>query len=133
MLPLEIIQGSRPGPVRAYKPSQDPTGSLPGTVRGPGGYPASFSSKLVPVSLADPGRGPAEPLPGSSRGLIRGLFIAGARVTFKLELKVTRGPRGVKKIDGTRSGSRPVLCGRDGQKKDKKSPGTTREGPFCEL
>ena len=43
-------------------------------------------------------------------GLIRGIFLAGARVIFRLELKVTRG-----------------------QKTVKISPGSAREDPFCEL
>ena len=42
-------------------------------------------------------------IPGMNRG--RPIFLTGARATFKLELKVNRGPRGGEKIDGTRSGS----------------------------
>ena len=63
-------------------------------------------------SRQEPCRAPA----GQFTGPIRGLFIAGVRVTFKLELKVTRGPRGV-----------------TAKKRPKNSPGTAREGPFCEL
>ena len=59
-------------------------------------------------------QGPRRAPAGQYTGLIRGLFLAGARVTFKLELKVTRGPPG------------PVRTA-------KNSPGTAREGPFCEL
>ena len=49
------------------------------------------------MSLADPGRGPAE---------LRGLFVAGARVTFKLELRETRGP-----LRGEKYGRHPVVEG----------------------
>ena len=54
----------------------------------------------------------------------RDLFIVGARVPFMLEIKVTRGPRGVKKTDGTRSGSHRVPC-----VTVKKRPKTARELP----
>ena len=39
-----------------YKPGQDPTGTRPDPVGDPGWYPACFSSRIVPVSLAYPGR-----------------------------------------------------------------------------
>ena len=67
---------------------------------------------------------PAEPPAGQFTGLNRGLFLAGARVTFKLELKVTRGPRGVNKWTAPGrgpSGSRA--------RRPKKRPKTAREQP----
>ena len=66
------------------------TGSRPGPVGGPGGYPACFSSKIVPVSLADRG---LEPWYISRRG------------------PGYRGPHEVKKMDGTRARSLWVPCG----------------------
>ena len=65
---------------------------------------------------------------GQITGLNRGIFLAGAGVTFKLVLKVTRGPRGVKKWTAPArgpSGSRTV--------RPQKRPKTAREGPFCEM
>ena len=75
---------------------------------------------------------PAEPPAGQFTGLNRGLFLAGARVTFKLELKVTRGPARGEQMDGTRSGTLRVSC-ETAKKTAKNSPGTAREGPFCEM
>ena len=120
--PLEIIQGSRPGPVRAsqghrrdfarvpYKPSQDHT-VPPGYRRASGRVPCVLFFKIC-LRVPDGCRqGPHRTPAGQFTSLIRGLFIAGARITFKLELKVTRGPRGVKKMEGTRTGSQQVPCG----------------------
>ena len=70
MIPLEIIQGSRPGPIRAsqgyrrdsarvsYKPSQDPTGSLPGTV-GVGVLPFKICPRVPGGSRQGPRRASA--------------------------------------------------------------------------
>ena len=49
-------------------------------------------------------QGPHRAPTGQITGLNRGIFLAGSRVTFRLELKVIRARAG-RKMDGTRSGS----------------------------
>ena len=61
---------------------------------------------------------------GQFAGLIRGLFITGTRVTFKLELQLTRGQRGEK--NGWHQGGVPPGPVGDGQKRPKT---TARELP----
>ena len=125
MIPLEIIQGSRPGTrsgiVRApaglpgsptsriktpQAPSRVPYGGRAGTLR-------AFLRNLSPcpwrIPTARARRAPA----GQFTGLIRGLFLAGARVIFKLVLKVTRGPRGMKKMDVGTAKKRPKQPGKN--------------------
>ena len=92
--------------------------------RGHGRVPCVISFKICPRVPGGSRQGPRRAPAGQFTGLIRGLFIAGARATFKIELKVTRAPRGVQKKDGTRSGSHRVPCG-----KAKKRPKTARELP----
>ena len=111
----------RPGPLQAE------SGPLAGIVGGPGGYPACFLQNSSPCLWRIPAGARRTPA-GQFTGLIRGLFIAGARVTFKLELKVTRTPRRVKKMDGTRSGSLRVPCGT--AKKGQKQLGNCPERPL---
>ena len=77
----------------------------------PGSLRTSLQKIIVPVFLADPGGQGLGGAPARQfTGLNRGIFLAGARVTLKLELKVTRDPRGVKKMKGTRSGPHRVPC-----------------------
>ena len=68
-------------------------------------------------------------VPGRSwQGPCRYIFLAGARVTFKLELIVTRGPRGVKKWTAPDRGpSGPV---RNGQKRPKTARKLPGKAPF---
>ena len=82
-----------PGPL--YKSSQDPISSRKDPVRG--GESCVLSLKYCPRFLGGSRQGPRRAPAGLFTGLIRGIFLAGARVTFKLELKVARGPPGVKK------------------------------------
>ena len=105
----------RPGPLQSKsRPHRLPLGSR----RGAGRVPCVFSFKNCPRVPGGSRQGARRAPGGQFTGLNRGIFLAGVGVTFKLEIKVTRGPRGVKTMDGTRSGSLRVPCG-----KAKNSPG----------
>ena len=110
----------RPGPLQA---KSGPHRLPPWSRRGSGRVSCVLFFKnclRVPGgSRQGPRRAPAGQFTGVNR-----IFLAGARGTFRLVLKVTKGPRGVKKIDGTRSGSLRVPCGTA-----KKRPKTARELP----
>ena len=117
--------GLRPGPLQA---ESGPHRLLPKYRRGSGKVPCELSFKICPRVPSGSRQGPRRAPAGQFTGLIRGLFIAGARVTFKLELKRTWGPRGVKKMDDTRSGFHRVPCGT--AKKRPKKPGNCPGRPL---
>ena len=116
-------------PLKLYKgPDRDPLGHPEGTGRtrsGPlqvkdqdptrsrrGGGVGTLRA-VQKVSLC-PWRNPTGAPPSPCRtvyGLDPWYISHRARVTFKLELKVTRDPRVGEKMDGTRSGSLRVSCG----------------------
>ena len=124
--PWRLYKGSDKGPDR------DPLGHRKGTGGTPPGSPTSqvrtpqaparvwqvaragilraFRQNLSSWPLRIPAGAPPSPC-RADYGLERGIFFAGTRVTFKFELKVSRGPRRGEKIDGTRSGSLRVPCG----------------------
>ena len=114
-------------------PERDPLGHRKGTCGTPPGSPTS-QVRIPQAPARVPGgswQGPRRAPAGQIMGLNRGIFLAGARVTFKLELKVTRGPRGGEKMDGTRPGSLRSHAIRP--KTTEHSPAIARKGPFCEL
>ena len=84
----------RPRPVQA---KSGPHRLPPWSRRGPGRVSCVLFFKNCPRVPGGSRQGPLRAPVGQITGLIRGIFLAGARVTFKLVLKVTRGPRGVKK------------------------------------
>ena len=111
--------GLRPDPLQA---ETGPHRLPPGYLGGSGRVPCVLSFKICPRVPGGSRQRPRLAPVGQFTGLIRDLFIAGARVTFKLELKVTRGPREVKK-NGPHPVGVPPGPVRDGQKKTKNSPG----------
>ena len=119
---LKVPAELNPGPLQVKSGSHR---LPPGSRRGGGGsgYPACCPPKISPLPWRISTGAPPTPC---RTGLIRGIFLAGARVTFELELKVTRGPRGLKNWT---AGSFRVPC-RTAKKTAKDSPGTAREGPF---
>ena len=117
--------GLRPCP---YKPRQNPTGSLPGTVGGSGGYTACFPAKFVHVSLADT----AGATPGPCRAVYRldpwfiyrrgpGYF----QVRIKSNPGSTRGENNRRQPVGV-----PPGAVRDGKKRAKKKPGNCPGRPL---
>ena len=90
--------GTRSGIVRA------PAGLRPGHLQAesvphrlsPGCRRGSGRVLLLPFNMLSPCPVSRRAPTGQVTGLIRGLFLAGAQVTFELKLKVTRGPGGVK-------------------------------------
>ena len=126
------LTGTRSGIVRApaglrpcsLQDESGPHSHPPGYRRGSGRVPCVLSFKMCHRFPDGSRQGPRRASAGQFTGLIRGLCLAGARVTFKLELKVTRVPRGVNKMDGTRSRSHRFPCGTA-----KNGPKTARELP----
>ena len=116
----------RPGPLQG---KSGPRRLPPGSRRGAGRVHCVLSFINYPRVPGGSRQGPRRGTSGQITGQNRGIFLAGARGTFKLELNVTRGPSGVKKIDGTWSGFPQVPCGT--AKKGQKQPGNSPGRPFC--
>ena len=89
--------------------------------------PCVLSLKYCPRFPGGSRQGPRRAPAGLFTGLIRGLFLAGTRVTFKLKLKVTR----VKKWTAAGRGPSGSRAGRP--KNGQRQPGNAREGPICEM
>ena len=139
MIPLEIIQGSRPVPVRvsqghgrdssrvSYKPNRDPTGWLPGTVRGPGTLRAFFQNlSLCPLRI------PAGVPPSPCRA-VYGLdpwFISPRHPSY-FQVRIKSNPGSTR---GEKNGRHPVGVPpgpeRDSQKNGQKQPGNCPGRPL---